>query len=251
MTWTKLGDEFPPEARDLTDAEFRTHVEALIWSNERLLDLVVPKRDVRRFAESAEAESAIPGLIAKGWWEDSGDNWYVGLRFADWQEERTDAERRREMNALRNRRYRKHRLGDHSVCDPRRCKDARKPVDNSPDSPKVTTSQNGSVTHHATRDGIRDATPSRPDPTRPEGNGSGKGTRPVQDGAARQGADGRAGPPGPADRATETPEVHNQPACAHGTPGGDMPNGSGALRCPQCRMQGLVSGSFAIPEDRT
>jgi hypothetical protein len=118
VTWTKLGDEFPAEARNLTDAEFRTHVEALCWSNMRLLDLRVPKRDVRRFAESPLADDAVEGLAAKGWWKDSGDEWDVGACFPEWQEERVVVGKRRNDAALRKRRSRLHKAGDHSLCIP-------------------------------------------------------------------------------------------------------------------------------------
>ena len=118
MTWTKLGDEFGPEAHDLTDAEFRTHVEALGWSNWRLLDLNVPKRDVLRFAESQDAAAAVEGLAAKGWWKDCGDYWHIGLRFAEWQRERSQVEARRVYLAEAKRRSRKHKAGDHSGCLP-------------------------------------------------------------------------------------------------------------------------------------
>jgi hypothetical protein len=158
VTWTKLGDEYGIEARDLTDAEFRTHTEALVWSNYRLLDLHIPKRDVMRFAESAAAADAVEGLAVKGWWEDRGDSWYIGLRFADWQEERADHERRQAAAALRAKRYRKHRLGDHSLCTPRRCREA-----------KAVTRD---ATHDATRDSMRDVTPPRPDPSVRNGSGT-------------------------------------------------------------------------------
>jgi hypothetical protein len=116
MTWTKLGDEFSDEARDMTDAEHRTHVDALGWSNRRGLDLLIPKRDLRKFGESPDAEAAAVGLVAKGWWADRDDCWYVGLRFPEWQLERAVIKHRQEANALRVRRSRMHKAGDHSIC---------------------------------------------------------------------------------------------------------------------------------------
>lgn len=116
MTWTKLGDEFSDEARDLTDAEHRTHIDALGWSNRRGLDLLIPKRDLRKFAESPDAEAAVVGLVVKGWWADRGDSWYAGLRFPEWQLERAVVEQRKQANALRVRRSRMHKAGDHSIC---------------------------------------------------------------------------------------------------------------------------------------
>jgi len=123
MTWTKLGDEFAVEARDLTDAEYRTHTEALIWSNWRLLDMMVPKRDLHRFAESPHAEAAVAGLVAKGWWQDHGRSWFVGVRFPEWQRDRAQVEHRRAYLSAAQRRSRKHKAGDHSECLPQsRCR---------------------------------------------------------------------------------------------------------------------------------
>jgi hypothetical protein len=116
MTWTKLGEEFSDEARDLTDAEFRTHVEALGWSNRRGLDLRIPKREVRKFTESPDAAEAVDGLAAKGWWIDEGECWNIGAHFPDWQLERAVIEKRREATALRMRRMRLHKADDHSLC---------------------------------------------------------------------------------------------------------------------------------------
>ena len=73
MTWTKLGEEFSDAARDLSDAAFRTHIEALMWSNRRGLDLQVPKRDLKRFAETDDPDTAVKALVAAGWWQDCGD----------------------------------------------------------------------------------------------------------------------------------------------------------------------------------
>jgi Recombination endonuclease VII len=118
VTQTRLGENFPYEARGLTDAEFRTHVEALVWSNWRGLDLLIPKCDLRRLAYSPDAETAVAGLIAKGWWADRGDCWYVGLRFPEWQIERAAVEQRREAGALYSRRHRMHKAGDYSAWGP-------------------------------------------------------------------------------------------------------------------------------------
>ncbi len=118
MTWTKLGDEFGPESAELTDGEFRTHVEALVYSNWRLLDLYVPKAEVRRFAGSSTAEADIAGLVAKGWWQDAGQEWNIGLKFPDWQRDRKQVVSRREYLAEAQRRKRAHDADDHSRCLP-------------------------------------------------------------------------------------------------------------------------------------
>lgn len=114
--WTKLGDEFPDEARELSDAAFRTHVEALCWSNRRLLDLVIEKRDLKRFAETDNPDAAVDELVDIGWWQDAGGAWFIGTRFSEWQRDRSQVEHRREQQALAQKRRRRHLVGDHSLC---------------------------------------------------------------------------------------------------------------------------------------
>lgn len=116
MTWTKLGDEFLDAAYDLSDMAFRLHVEALMYSNRRLLDLVVPKREVRRFTGSDDLDAAVSELVESGWWQDAGDSWWIGCRFAHWQQDRVQVENKRKGWAERQRRQRRHRLDDHSLC---------------------------------------------------------------------------------------------------------------------------------------
>jgi hypothetical protein len=117
VTWSKFGDEFPAAARDLSDAAFRTHVEAVCWSNGRLLDLMIAKHEVRRFAETSDPVTAVEELVAAGWWQDCGDaGWYIGCRFAEWQLERSVIDHRRALAAERQRRKRLHASGVHSLC---------------------------------------------------------------------------------------------------------------------------------------
>jgi hypothetical protein len=125
MPWTKIGDELPDEARELSDAAFRTHIEALCWSNRRLLDLAINKRDLKRFAETPHPERAAEELVDMGWWQDTGDAWWIGCRFADWQVDRVVIEHRRQLSATTTRRNRLHKAGDHSMCSPQRCDAAR------------------------------------------------------------------------------------------------------------------------------
>lgn len=117
MTWTKLGDEFPDEAAVLSDQAFRLHVEALCWANRREVDLLVPKRDLRRFynGDLDDAELYVNELLGRGWWIEQGAAWYLA-KFAEWQIEKAQLDKRRERNADAQRRRRKHAGGDHSLC---------------------------------------------------------------------------------------------------------------------------------------
>jgi hypothetical protein len=150
VTWTKLGDEFPAAARELTDAEFRTHAEALCWSSMRLLDLRIPKADVRRFAESPDAELAVKGLAAKGWWADCGDTWDIGMHFPEWQQDRAQVEHRRAYLAEAQRRSKRHRAGDHSLCLPGKCPLAPPSTVDSTSTPSVVSTVDSTGT--STRD---------------------------------------------------------------------------------------------------
>jgi hypothetical protein len=133
VTWTKLGDEFPAEARDLSDAAFRTHVEALVWSNTRLLDLRIPKGDLKRFAESLCVDLAVAELVQSGWWRDRGATWDVGRKHPEWQPSRKSVEEIRAAWRARDRRRRSKRSNKKVLPDPTR-PDPGSPRDSRSDS---------------------------------------------------------------------------------------------------------------------
>jgi hypothetical protein len=137
--WTKLGDEYGDAAWNLSDHAFRTHTESLMWSNKLGLDLMIPKRHLRQYTFSDRAQDAAAELCAAGWWKDTGDYWDIGQRFPEWQLEAEVIEHRRAANALRQRRHRLHKAGNHSLCQPPQC-------------PSVTRD----VTRDETRDTTRD-----------------------------------------------------------------------------------------------
>jgi len=126
--WTKLGDEFGDATWNLSDAAFRTHVEALMWSNRLGLDLMIPKRHFRKFTFSPDAEEAGDELCQAGWWKDAGDFWDISARFPGWQIESEVVESRRATAALRQRRHRLHKAGNHSLCLAQNCPDVTRAV---------------------------------------------------------------------------------------------------------------------------
>jgi len=69
MTWAKLSDDYSDDTWTLTDAAFRLHTEALVWSNRKLLDCVIQKDDLRRFAKNPDA---VQELLEAGFWQESG-----------------------------------------------------------------------------------------------------------------------------------------------------------------------------------
>jgi hypothetical protein len=137
--WTKLGDEFGDAAYSLSDCAFRTHVEALLWSSRLGLDLVIPRRMIRQFTFSHQADEAVKELIGAGWWKDRGDEVDISQRFPEWQLESEVVEHRRSINAERQRRHRLHKANNHSLCAAANC-------------PAVTRDK----TRNGTRDKTRD-----------------------------------------------------------------------------------------------
>lgn len=153
MTWTRLSDDFAdrPDILELSDAAFRLHVSAMVWSNRQLTNGLIPSRVVRMLGEPDVAEE----LVRAGLWEpvDGGHQ----LDWSD-QESAETVRARQEANAKRNREYRErqrlHAVGDHSLCT--RCSALR------------------DASRTSSRDASRAPYPSRPDPTHREGRG---GTR--------------------------------------------------------------------------
>lgn len=74
MTWTKLSDDFGDDCWSLSSDAFRLHVEGLTWSNRKLLDLRIPKDDLRRFAKCPDA---VAELLAVQWWADAGSHYVI------------------------------------------------------------------------------------------------------------------------------------------------------------------------------
>lgn len=74
MTWTKLSDDYSDDCWTLSDRAFRLHTEALIWSNRKLLDCIIPKDDMPRLTRCPDAADE---LVAIGWWTDDGATYTV------------------------------------------------------------------------------------------------------------------------------------------------------------------------------
>jgi hypothetical protein len=110
VTWAKLSDSFGDEVAGLSDAAFRTHVEALLWAMRRETDGHLAERDVRRFAETADPAAAVQELLAHGLWarEQGG---YVVLHHMEHQPEREVIAARRAAAAERQSRKRRKDAG--------------------------------------------------------------------------------------------------------------------------------------------
>lgn len=94
MTWSKLSDDYSDDCWRLSDAAFRLHTEAIIWSNRKLLDCRIPKDDLPRFAKRPEV---VPELLDAEWW-DEDDDCYILRHHARYQRLAKDVLKQQEAN---------------------------------------------------------------------------------------------------------------------------------------------------------
>lgn len=160
MTWTRLPDDFTdrPDVLRLSRSARLLHVEALVWCNRLLTNGVIRQTVLRRISDSDDLDADVAELAKAGLWTRLEDAWQV-----DWSDQETKeaVDQRREDRNARQRRYnerqRRHANHDHSMCDPRHC-------------PALLN-----ASRNASRNASDDAYPTRPVPSRPEGEGQGQG----------------------------------------------------------------------------
>ncbi len=119
MTWTRLSDDFTDrvDVMNLSDAAFRLHMHALVWSNRSLSDGLIPMKALHRIAVDDSTATHVEALCTAGLWQAADGGYQV-----EWKDQEP-AERvkiRRGGNADRQRAYRdrmaRHEAGDHSTC---------------------------------------------------------------------------------------------------------------------------------------
>lgn len=145
MTWTKLSDDYGDECRDLSDAAFRTHTEALIWTMRRETGGYIEARDVRRFAESPHAEMSVDELIAVGWWSVERQG-YLIRHHMEHQPEPDLIAKRRADTAERVKKHRRRKAGLSEESFPVEASYPSRPVPSRPDP--------GNASSSASRNGV-------------------------------------------------------------------------------------------------
>ena len=126
MVWLKLSDDFALRLsrKRISDAAFRTHIEALSWTMSRESGGAIDAIDIRRFADSEQAQDAVRELLEKGIWceekrEEDGEERHYFRLMMGMEDQLTPAQitARRAGNAVRKReeRERERKLTERKV----------------------------------------------------------------------------------------------------------------------------------------
>jgi hypothetical protein len=153
VTYALIGDEFGPESYGLSAIARILHVDALSWNNHMMRDYLIPRRELAKLNYTEESQDAqvlgdaIAELIAAGFWEDRGQDLYIGCKDSA-QPSRAQLMHLRAKNAERQRRKRAHTYGDHSLCLPSNCSAARnQPLSITADPSQAEPNQGNAVTN--------------------------------------------------------------------------------------------------------
>ena len=98
MTYFTMPEEFSADCAraHLSDAAFRTHVEALLWClHRRCTGGELLTDETRRWCDASNPDAAIGELIRRGFWEETDDGWLIVRHvnfLPDWQ--RIEAQRK-------------------------------------------------------------------------------------------------------------------------------------------------------------
>jgi hypothetical protein len=153
--WVKIPETwFEDETvEQIPSAAIVLHLSALADSARHLRDGRVPSRALRRLWPD-DMPAMVEVLLAAGWWEPTEGGWHI----PEWRSfilSADEIERKRADSRESSERHRRHKAGDHSMCD--RCSFV-KAGDSSPDT---------SVTPLRSE-------PLRSEPNRTEGEGRGR-----------------------------------------------------------------------------
>ena len=125
-TWTKLPVELllDRNIRKLPRGTQFMHVEALVFCNANGTDGALDEHDFKQFTSEPRALDAARRLVDAGVWEVTETGFQI-VDFTKDQRRSEDVGRTQELAAVRQRRQTQHRGGDHSLCDPKYCEQAR------------------------------------------------------------------------------------------------------------------------------
>lgn len=116
--WVKIPETwFEDDVVDaMTGDAILLHLSALADCARNLRDGRLPSRALRRLRMVDDTDAMIRELVTAGWWAPTEDGWFL----RDWETfilSAAEVEHRRSASRETSERYRRHKAGDHSMCD--------------------------------------------------------------------------------------------------------------------------------------
>jgi hypothetical protein len=116
--WVKIPETWleDQDVEELSSDAILFHLSALAHSARHLRNGFVPERALRRLWLVPDPDAVLEALVKAGWWEAAEGGWHV----ANWRTFILSAEEinhKREVSRESSERYRRHKAGDHSMCD--------------------------------------------------------------------------------------------------------------------------------------
>ncbi|WP_087503884.1 MULTISPECIES: hypothetical protein [unclassified Rhodococcus (in: high G+C Gram-positive bacteria)] len=160
--WTKyeLKTIRDPRLTKLPRSQRLMYFEALAHANEYGTDGVIEYSDLRLFTDASKPAMIAQAFVAAGLWSDVSQNdgqksvrcqskrWRI-VDFLDEQLSAEEVQTRAKNSAITTERNRRHKAGDHSKCDPKRCWALQNVTRHDPGH--VTTDVTSDVTMHDTK----------------------------------------------------------------------------------------------------
>lgn len=110
MPFTTTSDDYEDDCWSLSDAAYRLHHDGLTWVNRKLLDMRMPKEDMRRM----KRPEAVQELLDAEFWTDEGDHYRIRhqARYQKTREQVLRFQESRRKNGAKGGRPRKDRSPD-------------------------------------------------------------------------------------------------------------------------------------------
>ena len=190
MTWLRFTDNVTerPAWEGLGTDAFMLHVAALGYSNRQLTEGRLSASVVQRLLWIASPLVTAARLVDAGAWEGDGDTFLIVWDLDD-QLTADEVQQQKDAQKVRAKRRRAHLRGDHTTCQSAYCKFAGQ---------SLLRDASRDESRDESRDASRHPNPTRPDPTRPMGEGRGGGSdsgAPADAGAAPPEEDEPTAPP--------------------------------------------------------
>lgn len=116
--WVKISDDWidSRHVEDLGAEAVALHISALSFCSRQSTDGELPSRDLRKLWPADDLAASVARLEAAGEWETTDTGWHL----VNWQQHllsKAEVAHKREQSRITTERYRRHKDGDHSMCD--------------------------------------------------------------------------------------------------------------------------------------